>query len=80
MAPQMTRDELLALPVSVDLVTAARAFGIGRAGAYDLAGRGEFPCRVLRAGKFYRVPRAELFRALGVSEDGESAADQRVAS
>ena len=48
---QMTRDELLRLPVSVDLVTAGRALGMGRTTAHEQARRGEFPIRVLRVGR-----------------------------
>jgi hypothetical protein len=66
---EMTRDELLALPVSVDLTTAGRAFGIGRTAAFELAKAGDFPCRVLRVGVKYRVPRSAIFEALGVDED-----------
>jgi hypothetical protein len=40
---QMQKDELLALPVSVDLTTAGRAFGLGRTRAYELARAGQFP-------------------------------------
>jgi hypothetical protein len=65
---EMTREELLALPVSVDLVTAGRAFGIGRTVAFELARTGQFPCRVLRVGVKYRVPRSAIFEALGVDE------------
>ncbi len=64
----MTNAELLGLPTTVDIVTAGRALGLGRAGAYDLASRGEFPCRIVKVGRFIRVPRAELFRVLGVPE------------
>jgi hypothetical protein len=63
---EMTIDELLALPVSVDLVTAGRAFGLGRTKAFELAGSGEFPCRVLRVGAKWRVPRSAIFEALGI--------------
>lgn len=63
---EMTIDELLALPVSVPLVTAGRAFGLGRTKAFELAQSGEFPCRVLRVGKKYRVPRSAIFEALGI--------------
>jgi hypothetical protein len=63
----MTHDELLALPVSVPLVTAGRAFGLGRTKSHELARTGEFPCRVMRVGERYRVPRTELLRALGIS-------------
>lgn len=50
----LTRAELLALPVTVDVPTAARALGLGRSTAYELARRDEFPCRVLRIGSSYR--------------------------
>ena len=63
----MNRDELLALPTTVDLVTAARALGIGRTAAYQLARAGELPVPVLRLGSRYRVPTAALLTALGVS-------------
>lgn len=63
---EMSVDELLALPVSIDLTTAAKAFGIGRTKAYELAQNGQFPCRVIRVGLKYRVPRSALLAALGV--------------
>jgi hypothetical protein len=63
---EMTVEELLALPVSVDLVTAGRAFGLGRTKAFELAQADEFPCRILRVGKKYRVPRSAIFEALGL--------------
>jgi len=62
----MTRAELLALPAVVDITTAARALGLGRSTAYDLARRDEFPCRILHVGSSYRVPTAELLRVLGI--------------
>ena len=62
----MDIDELLALPVVVDLRTAARAFGLGQDKAYTLAKRGEFPCRVERWGYEYKILRADLFRELGL--------------
>jgi len=62
----MTRAELLALPAVVDITTAARALGLGRSTAYDLARRDEFPCRILHVGSSYRVPTAELPRVLGI--------------
>jgi hypothetical protein len=68
MKMEMTVDELLALPVSVDLVTAGRAFGLGRTKAFEMAAVDEFPCRVLRVGKRYRVSRADLLRSLDVDD------------
>lgn len=62
----MTRDELLSLPASVDLVTAGRAFDIGRTKAHEMARAGEFPVRLLRIGKQYRVVTAELLELLGI--------------
>src|ERR1700722_16275361 len=64
--PKMPLAELLALPVSVDLTTAARAFGLGRSRAFELARDGQFPCRVLHVGTKYRVPRSAIFEALGI--------------
>jgi hypothetical protein len=69
MVKEMSRAELLALPVSVDLVTAGRAFGLGRTKAFELAKVGKFPCEVLPVGIKYRVPRSAIFRALGVDEE-----------
>ena len=47
---------------------AGRVLGIGRSLSYELAKAGRFPVRVLRLGRLYRVPVAELNRLLG--EDG----------
>ncbi|MEU7004186.1 helix-turn-helix domain-containing protein [Nonomuraea sp. NPDC046570] len=58
--------ELHQLPATIDLLTAARALGLGRTKAYELAKRGEFPCRVIRVGAAYIVPTAELLRLLGM--------------
>ena len=66
---QLSQEELLALPVTVDVVTAGRAFGICRDAAYDLLRRGEFPCRTIKVGRLRRVPRAELLRVLGVEDN-----------
>jgi hypothetical protein len=65
---RMTSDEMMRLPVSVDLLTAARAYGLGRTVAYALAKADRFPCRVFRAGGRYVVTRGDLLRSLGVSE------------
>jgi hypothetical protein len=64
--PQMTMDELFALPVSFSLMTAARALGLGKSSAYEMAAAGTFPCPVQRYGGQYRVSRPNLFRALGL--------------
>jgi len=62
----LTISEALALPAVVDLVTAARALGLGRTTAYALAQDGAFPCRVVRVGAVYRVPTADLLAVLGL--------------
>jgi predicted DNA-binding transcriptional regulator AlpA len=62
----MSRDELLQLPATIDLVTAARAVGIGRTTAYRLARSGQFPVPVLRLGARYRVVTSGLLAALGI--------------
>lgn len=52
---------------TVDLMTAARAVGLGRTKAYELARRDEFPCRVIRIGDTYRIPTPGLLELLGVN-------------
>ncbi|MEU6781443.1 DNA-binding protein [Nonomuraea angiospora] len=63
--PRMTEDELRALPVSVPLVDAGRALCMGRTKAHDLARKDQFPCRVLRLGGAYVVPKPALLEVLG---------------
>ncbi|GGV40183.1 hypothetical protein GCM10010182_75890 [Actinomadura cremea] len=62
----MSREELLALPTTTNVETAARALGLGRTRAYELARLGEFPCKVIRIGVSYRVVTADLRRLLGI--------------
>ncbi len=63
---QLSYEEVLALPVTVDVVMAARALGLSRDGAYELLRRDEFPVRTIKVGRLRRVPRAELLRVLGI--------------
>ena len=70
----MTPDELDALGVSTDLKTAARALGLSASGAYALAKKGQFPCRVIRAGSRYIVPTVGLRAALGLLVEPRDAA------
>jgi len=72
----MSREELLALPAVVNLVTAARALDIGRTRAFELARRGDFPVPVLRVGVTYRVPTAPLLKLLGLAANDEPELDQ----
>jgi predicted DNA-binding transcriptional regulator AlpA len=69
-----TPDEVRAWPVTVDVRTAGRAWGLGRDQAYRLAREGSFPVPVLRLGRYLRVTRASILEALGIDDN------QRVAS
>jgi hypothetical protein len=62
----MGLEELLGLPATVNVVTAARALGISRNKAYALISGGEFPVMTLTLGNQVRVPTAALWRVLGV--------------
>lgn len=66
-AKGMSREELLVLPVAVDLETGNRALGLGRSKGYELAKRGQYPCKVLRLGNAYRVVTADLLALLGLA-------------
>lgn len=72
MTTPLTTKELLELPPTIDLVTAGRAFGIGRTTAYALARSEAFPCKTVRAGKAIRAVTADLLRVLeiGPTKDG----------
>ncbi|MGC4878529.1 helix-turn-helix transcriptional regulator [Micromonospora sp. DT43] len=71
------QDELLQLPAMIDLATAARALGVGRTKAYDLAKSNAFPCPVLRIGTSYRVRTADLLRLVGVDRQPTTVRDDR---
>ncbi|MER5773527.1 helix-turn-helix domain-containing protein [Streptomyces sp. NPDC002039] len=64
----LTFAEAFGLPLSVDLRTAARAFGMCMGTAYRLVHAGGFPCSVVRVGRKFRVSTAELMRSLGIEE------------
>ncbi|MCX5342089.1 MULTISPECIES: hypothetical protein [Streptomyces] len=66
-AKGMSREDLLALPVAIDLETSNRALGLGRSKGYELAKRGAYPCKVLRLGSAYRVVTADLLDLLGLA-------------
>ncbi|TXC99052.1 DNA-binding protein [Streptomyces sp. ISID311] len=63
----MTLEELLALPPTVNVTTAARALGIGVHKAYSLIKTGSFPVQTLTLGSTVKVPTAALWRVLGVT-------------
>jgi len=66
-ATHMTIADVMALPATTDVETAARALGIGRTVAYQLARHRAFPCKVIRVGRAYRVVVADLLRVLDVT-------------
>jgi hypothetical protein len=68
-----TIEEIKTWPATVDLVTAARPYGIGRTKAHEMARAGTFPVRVLMIGNRYRVSTAEILAHLGVGDAGSSA-------
>ncbi|WP_405818155.1 hypothetical protein OG241_25330 [Streptomyces sp. NBC_01390] len=73
----LTGDELLALPVVIDLDTSNRALMIGRSTGYGLAKQGEYPVKVLRLGNAYRVVTADLLKLLGLGQGDGGQDDDR---
>ena len=77
MGKTVNREELSALPVVVDVPTAADALGLGKTAAYELIRCGHWPTPVLRLGKLIRIPTAPLLALVGVQpergEDGRAA-------
>ncbi|TQK44463.1 hypothetical protein FBY35_5968 [Streptomyces sp. SLBN-118] len=67
----MTLEELLALPPTVNVTTAARALGISAHKAYALIKGGMFPVEVLTLGRTVKVPTASLWGVLGVSPQSQ---------
>lgn len=70
----MTRDQLLALPPTVDVTTAAAVLGIRRSCAYELIRAGAWPSPVLRLGRTVRVPTAPLLALVGIGPYAEALA------
>ncbi|MER7477485.1 DNA-binding protein [Streptomyces sp. NPDC126510] len=66
---EFTVGDLINLPPTTDVETAGRAFGFGRTKAYELVRAGQFPCKVIPAGRTYRVVTADLRRVLGVQQE-----------
>lgn len=66
MKPGLTPAELASLPAATDLLTAARALGLGRTRAYQMARAGQFPCPVIKTGRTWLVPTAGLLALLGL--------------
>jgi hypothetical protein len=61
-------EQVRALGVSTDIVTAGSVLGLGRSTTYQLARAGAFPVPVLRIGTRYVVAVAHLLRLLAVED------------
>lgn len=68
-----TPEEVRALGVRTELVTAGSVLGLSRNVSYELAARGEFPVPVLRLGARWVVPVAPLLGLLGLTPDDSKA-------
>ncbi|HVL84699.1 MAG TPA: DNA-binding protein [Pseudonocardia sp.] len=66
-APAPTLADIRTWPATVDVATACSAFGISRSYGYELAGRGEFPARVIKRGRVTRVVTASIIAGLEAS-------------
>ncbi|WP_157250970.1 helix-turn-helix domain-containing protein [Nonomuraea typhae] len=64
----LTFTEAFDLPLTLDLLTAAKALGICRGTAYRLIRADAFPCTVLRIGRHYRISTVLLMEALGLEQ------------
>jgi hypothetical protein len=69
----LSRSAIRALPATVDVETAGRAYGVGRTTAYALAKAGKFPCEVIRVGNAYRVLTSSLLKSLGIDPNSDGA-------
>lgn len=65
-APVVVPDD--ALPLFVDVETAAKLIGIGRSAAYEAIRQGELPA--VKFGRRLRVPRGALLALAGVVQGG----------
>jgi hypothetical protein len=79
-AGPMTDEELKALPVTVDVPTAGRAYGWGKTKSNELARAEEFPVQVLTRGRSKVVTKAALLASLGWEWDGAEGWRPAVAS
>lgn len=70
----MTREELLGLPPTIDVTTAAKVLGIRRTCAYELIRAGDWPSPVLHLGRAVRIPTAPLLELVGIRADAEPVA------
>lgn len=60
----MNRDELLALPPTLDVAAAAEVLNIGRTLAYELIRTNQWPTPVFRMGRLIKIPTEPLLKLL----------------
>ena len=63
-----TLDEIRRWPAAVSIPRASAAFGLSRSHGFELAKRGEFPTRLIKAGGRWVAVTADLIRALSAGE------------
>jgi hypothetical protein len=68
-AREITAQDILSWPPTVDPPLAGAALGISRTHSYALCREDRFPVKVIRAGGRYRVVTADLVRLLGLSPE-----------
>lgn len=56
------------MPDTLSFAAAYTALGIGRSSAYQAAKNDDFPCVIIKVGKVFRVPTAELMSVLGLAK------------
>ncbi len=59
-----TEQEIRGLGMTTDVEVAGAILGIGRTKAYEMAKNGEFPVKILRIGRCYRVSVPALLKLL----------------
>jgi excisionase family DNA binding protein len=64
----MSRQDVLGLPAVMSVDTAAEAWGISKAAAYDMIRRGTCPFRTVPVGRWTRVLRADLLESLRIRD------------
>jgi len=64
--PAWTEQAVRALGMTTDVEIAGEILGIGRTKAYEMAKNGEFPAKVLRIGRRYKVSIPALLKLLDV--------------
>ena len=71
---QPTLEQIRCWPAAISIPRACTAFGMSRSHGYELAQRGEFPARLIRAGSRWVVITADLIRVLSAGEGRPDAA------